>query len=131
MLTETEQDDVAQLAKQAAVHTETFCDECEREEVDPLGIVHGVNTPANKGVNRITDEIMERENLDPICQTEVRDEVMEAFYSVFHEQVEDKRVDSHVECFYCYEKKDGSDHIPILVSDDPTGTMPVTRQNWR
>lgn len=119
------------VAKQAAVHTEQFCEECEQTCVDPLGAVSGVNTPANKAVNQITDEIMEENGFDPICQSDVRMDVVEAFHIEFHEFIEQKRVDSHIECFYCFEQKDGSDHIPILVTEDPTGTLTKTRQDWR
>jgi len=129
MLTETEEERLVTVAETTATHTEQFCEDCRQEEVDPLGIITGINTPANKAVNSIADEIMERESLDPICQSEVRMEVVEEFHEIFNRKVEDKMVDSHIKCFYCFEnKKFTGDHIPIFVSDDPTGWFDQERQ---
>jgi hypothetical protein len=129
MLTEPEEERLETVAETAAVHTEQFCENCRQEEVDPLGIITGINTPANKTVNSIVDEVLEREGLDPVCRSEIRMEVVEEFQELFNRKVENKMVDSHIKCFYCFEnKKFTGDHIPIFVSEDPTGWFDQERK---
>jgi hypothetical protein len=131
MLNDIDRSEIKQSAKEAAVHTEQFCTNCRETTVDPLGTAHGVTTPSNKRINQLTDEIIQREGLDPMCQQDIRTELVETFFEFFEEFTQEKEVDSHVECFYCFELKDGTDHIPLIVWDDPTDSLTDSRQEWR
>ena len=122
-------DQLDKQAKECAIMTETYCIDC-RDELEPLGLLSGVNTPANKLINNITDNILEQEELDESCSVEIRDMLIDYFYRQFDDNIEDKEVETHVECVYCFEQKRGSDHIPILVTND-NGIMTQTRQDWR
>lgn len=126
MIEESELSAIESVAEEAAVHTETFCEHCREEEVDPLGMISGVNTPANKKINELTDTILEREGLDPVCQTEIRDQLIGEFYGYYNSQISEKEVDSPVECWYCFE----NGYTEIMVSD-PGSMILRERERWR
>lgn len=127
MLTETEQNELDRVAEQAATHTESHCADCGDHVVDPLGTISGVNTPANKAINSLTDEVMDREDLDPICQSEIRMELVDEFYDLFRPKIEDKEVDTQTECFYCFEEKSEQQ---IFVSQDPDNILITDFSSW-
>lgn len=127
MLTETEQDELERVAEQAATHTESHCADCGDHVVDPLGTIAGINTPANKAINSLTDDIMERKDFDPICQSEIHMELVEKFHKRFRQKIKDKQVDTQTECFYCFEEKQEQQ---IFVSQDPDSVLITDFGSW-
>lgn len=122
-----------QVAEQSAVHTEAFCKDCLRTEVDPFGTISGVQTPANKVITELVDGIVNELDLDPICRNDIRMDISEEFYQMFYVLVSEKEVETHIECFYCFENKQhDDDRIPVLVTEDTfDGMMTGTRNDWR
>lgn len=122
LIDERTEESVRQIAKRSMEYLEPICEDCwKKGRDDPFGMRSGVNTPPNKKINRITDQIIDNTpEADEMWRTEVRDDLIEIFYNerrrLFRES--SRKVDNTLECFYCYEeRKSDEEKLSIRVKD--------------
>lgn len=105
--------EIHDTARNSIRHLEPICQECwDKGEDDPLGIVSGVNTPANKKINSLCERIIDNsDEADHTWHSNIRNEIVDLFYDYYNEEFQRRSLksDGTLECFYCYNKRKSSD----------------------
>lgn len=128
---------VQELARESMDYIEPICQSCWDEgRDDPLGLRSGVNTPINKRINTLVDQIIEEnEEADMAWQSELRTELIEIFYDERRELYKhsDQRVKNTLECYYCYEDRQSDDEsLSIRVRNmDESDLFGRSEGGWR
>lgn len=105
--------EIREIARDCVRHLEPICQECwDKGEDDPLGVGSGVNTPANKRINRLCDRVIDDiPEADQMWMPDIRTDIVELFYNYYTEEFQrsNLKADGTIECFYCYEERKRDD----------------------
>jgi len=134
--------DIKQLAENTMNYVEPICQECwDNGKDDPLGNISGVNTPANKKINNIAEQIIEDNNLDYMYKNDLVYDLMDIFYEERQKIFENKfnrKVEYKISCFYCFEddKKSyrNNTDLEVRIGEDTYENHPLfgkDEKNWR
>lgn len=113
-ISDSVKDEVREIARDCIQYLEPICQECWTEgKDDPLVLNSGVNTPANKAINRLCDRIIDdTPEADQMWAPEIRNDIVELFYEYYSEEFQrsNLKADGTIECFYCYEERKRDDN---------------------
>lgn len=137
LLEQEHKQNIKDLAVDSVQRLNPMCQKCwDKNKDDPLGLDSGVNTPYNKEINRIVDDIIENtQEADEMWSSEIRQEILDIFYQQRRQNFDNsaRKVDNEIECWYCYlERQESDTDVSILVKNmDSNKMFNKDPKDWR